>query len=122
MIKSNLKLSKLVAKTLLPLRTPLATAFYETQSNTYGLAADSYKIDLFYTPSQSFAKMTKKKEEKMEHKKEREQTEVPKEIDLNKQEKLFTKALENFKVSFSFLQMLMFLPKRLKSRNLRLED
>lgn len=107
MIKANLKLSRAFLQTLSTLRAPIASSLLEAQTYRYEIAFDSHRPELFYLPTQSFAKMTQKKQEKMDHKKEREQADIPKEIDLNKQEKAFNKALDNFKV---LLELFLIVP------------
>lgn len=60
-----------------------------------------YYQSLYYTGYETFAKITKKKQEKLDHQKERQETEVPKTIDLDVHEDSFKKLLEAFKVSYT---------------------
>jgi hypothetical protein len=53
-----------------------------------------------HIPQYNFAKISKKKQEKETHEKEKETAQVPKNIDLNVVEEKMKREIENFKVYF----------------------
>lgn len=90
------KLSASFARNLKPLRGSLE-AFSAFSNNT--VCYNSNISMLYYTPNESFAKISKKKQEKMEYLKEREGADVPKTIDLGVYETSFKKCIDHYKVT-----------------------